>query len=160
EEQANILENNLHVLYYKKKDIIFRQDTRAYDLMFVQSGLVKIFKNSRNERNLILKVARNGDYIGLMALFGKKVYEYSAAALTDCKIYHFDYTVFKSVLAENGKFALSFLKFMSIDGLFLFDKLLSQSYKQLPGRVADVLLYFSEEIFHSQNFTLYPQRTS
>jgi CRP-like cAMP-binding protein len=89
-----------------------------------------------------------------MSVFGEKLYEYSAAALTECKLYHFDYTVLKSLIFENGKFALGFLKLLSTDGLFLFDKLLDQSYKQLPGRVADVLLYFSEEIFHSHTFTL------
>lgn len=154
DEQRDILEKNLHIVNYKKKEIIFRQDTRPYDLIYIHSGLIKIFKQSKNDRNLILKVAKKGEYIGLMSVFGDKVHQYSAAALSECTLYHFDYTVFKSVLFENGKFALSFLKFISLDGLFLFDKLLGQSYKQLPGKVAHILLYFSEEIFQSQNFTL------
>jgi CRP-like cAMP-binding protein len=36
--------------------------------------------------------------------------------------------------------------------LFIFERLISQSHKQLPGRIADVLLYFSEDIYKSNTF--------
>ena len=34
----------------------------------------------------------------------------------------------------------------------IFDKLMSQTYKHLPGRIADVLLYFSQDIYKSHVF--------
>jgi CRP-like cAMP-binding protein len=39
-----------------------------------------------------------------------------------------------------------------MDGLFIFDRLMSQSHKQLPGRIADVILYFSEIIYNNNEF--------
>jgi CRP/FNR family transcriptional regulator len=153
EEQRTRLERNLSIVKYKKKDVIFRQGTRAYDVMFVKSGLIKVYKEGRNDRILILKVAKKDDYIGLLSVFSEKLHHYSAAALSDCVLYHIDFTTFKSVMLENGKFSFNFQKLLSFDGLYMIEKLFGQSYKQLPGRVADVLLYFSEEIFHSRDFT-------
>lgn len=153
EEQRIKLENNLNILKYKKKDVIFRQGARAYDIMFIKAGLIKVYKEGRNDRNLILKVAKTDDYLGLSSVFGENLHEYSAAAISDCVVYHIDFTVFKSVLIENGKFSFNFQKLLSLDSLYIIEKLFSQSYKQLPGRIADVLLYFADEIFHTTEYT-------
>ncbi|UCG26677.1 MAG: winged helix-turn-helix domain-containing protein, partial [Bacteroidales bacterium] len=32
------------------------------------------------------------------------------------------------------------------------NRLMTQSHKQLPGRIADVILYFSEQIYHDRKF--------
>ena len=40
-----------------------------------------------------------------------------------------------------------------MDGLFIFNRLMSQSHKQLPGRIADVILYFSETIYNNHIFS-------
>jgi CRP-like cAMP-binding protein len=154
DEQILLLSQNLNQVHYRKKDIIFRQNTRASNLMFVKSGLVKIFKEGRNDRTIILKLESKGNFIGLMSVFGENIHQYSASAVDDAEICDIDFSVFKSVLMENGKFAIKFLSILSTDGLFIFDRLLSLSHKQLPGRIAEVLLYFSENIYMHSNFTI------
>jgi CRP-like cAMP-binding protein len=151
--QKEQLEKNLNAVKYRKKDVIFRQNTRTSHVMFVKSGLVKIFKEGRNNRSIILKVASEGSFIGLMSVFGEKLHQYSASAIHECEICDIDISHFKAVLLENGKFAMQFLNILSLDGLFIFERLLGQSHKQLPGRIADVILYFSEEIYHNTEFT-------
>lgn len=153
DEQKLLLSQNLNRVSYRKKDIIFRQNTRVSNLMFVKSGLVKIFKEGRNDRTIILKVAVEGNYIGLMSVFGEKLHQYSATAIENSEICDIDFTVFKSVLMENGKFAIQFLSLLSLDGLYIFDRLLGLSHKQLPGRIADVILYFSEDIYKQSSFS-------
>jgi len=152
EDQKALLSKNLNEVRFRKKDVIFRQNTRASHVMFVRNGLVKVFKEGRNDRCIILKVATAGTFIGLLSVFGEKQHQYSAAAIQDSDICDVDATIFKSILLENGKFALHFLNLVSIDGLFIFDRLLGQAHKQLPGRIADVILYFSQEVYKSQSF--------
>ena len=57
------------------------------------------------------------------------------------------------VMEQNGKFAASLLHLLSLTGLHLLDRLLAQTHKQLPGKIADVLLYFSEVIYKSNKFS-------
>jgi CRP-like cAMP-binding protein len=151
-EQRLFLSENTYQVRYRKKDIIFRQNTRTSNVMFVKSGLIKIFKEGRNNRNIILKVVSGGHFIGLMTVFGDKLLQYSASAIEDTEVWDIDFSALKSVLLENGKFALQFLSILGEDGLYIFDRLLGLSHKQLPGRVADVILYFSEEIYKSHCF--------
>ena len=71
DEQRLVIEQNINIVKFKKKDVIFRQNTRSSHVMFVKSGLVKIFKEARNDRTLILKIAQEGDYVGLMSVLAR-----------------------------------------------------------------------------------------
>jgi len=87
-----------------------------------------------------------------MSVFGKDLHEYSGSAVEPTEILFIDINAFKQLLEQNGKFATSLINIASLTGLYLFDRLLSQTHKQLPGKIADVLLYFSEVIYKSQKF--------
>jgi len=153
EEQVELIENNINVVKYKKKDVIFKQNTRTSNLLFIKSGLVKIYKEGRNGRVVILKLADSEKFIGLLSVFGENIHEYSAQAISDTEICDLDFRVFKTILNENSNYNSFMLKKMSQEGLFIFDRLLGLSHKQLPGRIADVILYFSEDIYKSDSFT-------
>ena len=152
EEQQTLLRNNSNVVKYSNKDMVFRQNTRTSHIMLMVSGLVKIFKEGRNERTVLLRIASPGDYVGLQSVMGDQLHQYSAAAIENSEVCFFDINAYKNVLLENGKFSIQLMSILSRDGLFIFNRLLNQTYKQLPGRIADVLLYFSEEIYNSTIF--------
>ncbi len=153
ESQQAQLTENLNTVKFRKKDIIFRQNTRTSHVMFVKSGFVKIFKEGRNEKTVILKVAAENEFIGLMSVFGESVHQYSASAVTDSEVCDIDISHFKSILMENGRFALQFINILSLDGLFIFERLMGQSHKQLPGRIAEVILYFARDVYKTDSFS-------
>jgi len=120
--------------------------------MFVKSGLVKVFKESRSHRKSLLSIATQGEYLGLVSVFGNKIHQYSAAAINICDIGYIDINCFNGILKRNGEFAMSLIHIISEEGLFIMEKLLGQTHKQLPGRIADVILYFSDIIYKSHIF--------
>lgn len=153
EQEAGQIEENCNSVSYKKKEVIFRQGTRTSHIMFVRKGFVKIYKESRNNKFIILKVEKTGNFLGLTSIFGGQLHEYSASAIDDCEIVYVDFTSFHKVLQMNGDYSLKIIQLLSIDSLYIFERLMSQSHKQLPGRIADVLLYFSEKIYNSSVYT-------
>jgi len=150
-ERAEI-EANSNIVRYEKKEVIFRQNTRTSHIMCIKSGLVKIYKEGRNNRFIILKIAREGEFIGLMSIYGGDMHQFSASAIQTSDICFIDIGVFNRILKSNGNFSQHIINQLSIDGLFIFDRLMSQAHKQLPGRIADVILYFAETVFKSQEF--------
>ncbi len=144
--------DNSNVVDFNKKDIIFRQNTRTSHIMFIKSGLVKIFKEGRNGKFIILKVAVPGEYLGLLSIYGGNTHQYSASAIHATEICYIDINVFNKLLFSNGEFATKIIHSISSGGLFIFERLMSQSHKQLPGRIADVILYFSSVIYKSTEF--------
>jgi CRP-like cAMP-binding protein len=63
-----------------------------------------------------------------------------------------DYATFTSIIQQNGGFSLMLIKKLSQDGNYLTNRLMSLFHKQLPGRIAEVILYFSEKIYHKNEF--------
>jgi CRP-like cAMP-binding protein len=151
-EELEEIRRNSNVVAHMHRELIFRQNTRTSHIMFIRSGLVKVFKEGKNRRSFILKIAKPGEYLGLLSIFGSEMHQFSASAIQTCEIAYVDFSVFSRILRKNCTFAMNLVNTLSMDGLFIFDKMLGQSHKQLPGRVADVILYFSESIFGSGEF--------
>lgn len=145
---------NSNAVAHRDREILFRQSTRTSHIMFVRSGLVKVFKESRSHRTSLLKIATKGEYLGLLSVFGNKIHQYSATSLHACDIGYIDINCFNSILKRNGEFAIGLIHAISEEGLFVLEKLLGQTHKQLPGRIADVILYFSDIIYKSHIFDL------
>jgi CRP/FNR family transcriptional regulator len=152
EKELALFNENSNVVVYERKEVIFRQNTRTSHIMCVKSGLVKIYKEGRNNRYIILKIAAENEFLGLMSIFGGDMHRFSASAIQHCEICFIDINVFNKILKTNGDFSRHIINQLSKDGLFILDRLMSQSHKQLPGRIADVILYFSDTIFNSPHF--------
>jgi len=56
DEELKKVDDNSNVVTFNKKEIIFRQNTRTSHIMFIRSGMVKIFKEGRNGKYIILKL--------------------------------------------------------------------------------------------------------
>ncbi|MDX2415103.1 MAG: helix-turn-helix domain-containing protein, partial [Bacteroidales bacterium] len=54
----------------------------------------------------------------------------------------------------NGRFARELFRILSLEMLDVSEKLVNFSMKQLPGRVADLLQYFSDTVFKANDFTV------
>jgi CRP/FNR family transcriptional regulator, polysaccharide utilization system transcription regulator len=151
--ERDILIENSSIVRFTKKDVIFRQNTRTSHIMIVISGMVKIYKEGRGQRHIILKLSLPGSYIGMLSVMGDQIHQFSASAVEASAICFIDINPFRNTIMENGKYGLRLLNVISQEGLFILTRLMSQSHKQLPGRIADVLLYLSREVYHSTKFT-------
>jgi CRP-like cAMP-binding protein len=157
--QINELKSSSKTILFKNKDIIFRQGTLTSHVMFLESGLIKLSKKWKNNKSIILKIASPGYFIGLVSIFGDTTFQYSAAAIEDSNVYFIDVNIFKSILKNNGKYASYILSEICKDNLSVFDRITSQYNKQLPGKIAEIILFFSEIIYKSKTFEFPITRT-
>jgi CRP-like cAMP-binding protein len=146
------LAENSSLVRFGNKEILFRQKTRTSHVMYIVDGLVKIYKENVSNRPVTLKIISGDHFAGLDALFAEPVYQYSASSIGEITLLIIDFGTFNNLLLNNGRFALDLIRVLSRESLYIFTRLNSQTHKQLPGRIADVLLYFSEEIYHSRTF--------
>ena len=152
DQEKKELAENSSLVNYNNKDILFKQKTRTSHVMYIVDGLVKIYKENVANRSVILKIISGGHFAGLDALYAEPVYQYSASSIGETTILIIDLGTFNNLLLANGRFAMDLIRMLSKESLYIFTRLNSQTHKQLPGRVADVLLYFSEEIYDAYEF--------
>jgi CRP-like cAMP-binding protein len=152
EEEISLIKANSNVVEHFDREVIIRQNTRTSHILYVKSGLIKVYKEGKHRRSFMLKIATAGEFLGVMSVYGSDLNHYSAAALQRAEVVYIDAAAFEQVVRRNSEFAMQLLKALSREGLYIFEKLLAQSHKQLPGRIADVILYFSEVIFKREDF--------
>jgi len=138
---------------FSKRDIIFKQNALSSNVIYIKNGLVKIHTTGP-EKEQILKIAKGPTYLGIPTTFGDKVNHYSATAIIPTSVCFIDINVFKNFIYENHEFAYEIIVDLCKDELLQFDRCVNLVQKQVHGRLAGTLLYFSEIIFQSDTFTL------
>lgn len=138
-EAIKHLSENRELRHYKKKDLIFREGENPRWLYFVESGKVKIFKTSDDGRELIVKVAQAGDFLGFLALFKEDAYPESAAALEDCSIKLVPKQDFAALVFGNRDVNARFIKMLASHIAEREQQLIELAYNSVRKRVATAL---------------------
>jgi len=154
QQQIDRINSNALIVSHKKGEIVFGQDKPVSYLMFLNSGLVKIFKEGQNKKTVILKIAGPGHYIGAFSIFYENRYQISGTTIEDSELVYININIFREILSENGAYALQILQNLSSEGMFLINKLMDFPQKQIPGRIAEMLLFFASEVYNNNEFTL------
>lgn len=153
-EQAARITSNCILVNHRKGEEIFRQDKPVSYLMFMKSGLVKIYKEFNEKRSIILKIVGPNKFVGLFSAFYENRYLFNATALENSELIYIGVPLINEILMENGRFARQLIQHISNDGIDLMNKLIYFPQKQVPGRIAEVLLFFSIDIYGSDDYTL------
>ncbi|HUX56422.1 MAG TPA: Crp/Fnr family transcriptional regulator [Bacteroidales bacterium] len=135
---------------FKKGETIIKEGTFVSSIYFVLEGLVKVYLEGPN-KNVIIKIIKSNDFLGLTSLFGDNTYYFSATALSDTTICSIDLDVIKRLLSENCKFTQEIVKWYCGNYNLMFTKCFNLGQKQLNGKLASILLYLNEDKFKSEN---------
>jgi CRP/FNR family transcriptional regulator len=124
----------------------------------VNSGLAKLYLEGIEQRNAIIRIVKPTNFIGGPGIYLDQRHHYTVTALMDTTVCFIDVVVFKDIIERNRIFANEFMKDFSKNILSIYNRLLFLTQKQMPGRMADTLIYLSEEIFESPKFKMYFSR--
>lgn len=144
-EAINHLSENRELRHYKKKDPIFKEGEHPRWLYFVESGKVKIYKTSDDGRELIVKVAQQGDFLGFLALFKEDSYTESAAALEDCSIKLVPKQDFAALVFGNRDVNARFIKMLACHIAEREQQLIELAYNSVRKRVATTLTHLVDQ---------------
>jgi CRP-like cAMP-binding protein len=152
-DELELLEHNCAQITFKKGDVIFREGTLATNIAYLKSGLVKIHMIGPTG-DKILRLMKAPSYLGLPTTFGDKVNHYSATALIEAQICFISLDTFREFIFKNGNFAYEIILDLCRNELGDYQRYANMSQKQLPGRLAEILLCMSHELFKTNHFEL------
>ena len=138
---------------YNAGEIIFKQGSPSTYLMCLTSGLVKSYIEGSG-KNLILSITKPIEYIIAPGLYSDNRHHFSVSALVDSTACLIDVNIFKKLIRQNTDLAEEFMQRLSNQLIENFDHTVGLTQKQMHGRIADSLLYFSEKIFGSSSFEM------
>lgn len=139
---------------YRKGEIINREGERISDFKYLKKGLVKIFRQNQNGDEQVVTITRPFEFVSNVSIFTDEVYSYSVSALEDSTVCVVDLAFMKGLFTGNVGLALDLLGRVAEVNEKIIRQSLDIRNRNLTGRVAYVLLYFSREIYNSRVFEL------
>ncbi|HSH50543.1 MAG TPA: Crp/Fnr family transcriptional regulator [Bacteroidales bacterium] len=140
--------------FFQKGENIYIEGDPVHSFLYLQNGLVKLFKTESNHKEHIISIAKPKDFIGLLSIFSNQDHAYSISAIEDSIICFIDLDIIKSFIQTNGDFALDFLKKISKLSDSIIKTRVDINTRQLRGRIAYILLFFAQNIYNAKKFNL------
>ena len=148
-EELQLLSENCAEVVLQPGEMIIKEGLLSSHIAYLKSGLAKICKKGVKGIDQILKIVRPGSYIGMQTVLSNKIHQYSASAVEECVVCYIDIWSFRELINRNARFANELILFLCREELSYFDRFVNVHQKQIDGRLADTLIFFSDEINES-----------
>lgn len=153
EDELQELSKHCCEVEFEKNKLIIGQNTLSSHVLYLKRGLVKIHvEHAGKER--ITQIKKGTSYLCLPDSFTKTPSQFSITSLLPSTVCFIDAEAFRSFIFMNGEFAYRVIQDISKNYLSNLFHTLTLSEKHSMGKVAEALLYFSQDIFASSTFEL------
>jgi len=139
-DEKKHFEENRQCTSYKKGEIIFKEGDLPVGMICLCAGKVKLFKEGVGGRDQIIRMDKQGDFVGFRALFAGEHYNATATAIEDSIICYLEKNILEKVIKGNGNFALRVINILAKELGFSNERTVSLTQKHIRGRLAESLL--------------------
>ncbi len=140
--------------FFRKGEIINHEGEKISTFKYLKSGLVKLYRRTSNGEEQVITITRPFEFVSNMSIFSEERYQFSVSALEDSVVCMVKLDFIKQLFLKNGGFAMGLLTKISMINDKIINQTLDIRQKNLVGRVAFVLLYFTRDIYRSRVFDL------
>lgn len=144
DDQKGYLQDNYEIHYFKKNQIIYKEDESPESLLCLVKGKVKVFKEGVGGRGQIVRMVKAPGIFGKRALFAEENYTTSSLSIEESVIITIHKDVLMSILNQNVQLALFLLKRLSKELGFSNNQTVSLTQKHIRGRLAEAILHLRE----------------
>ncbi len=160
EEEFNTLFADRKTILFKAGEIISKQGTSLTHLACISKGLVKTYHQRAQGSDILINVLGPGKIsgCGFMGLYHDNIHHLTMQSLTDVHLCLIPIQPLVSVLKTNALMANEIVKLNSGCMIKLYNKVANLTYKNMIGRVSDVLLFLRNDIYKSDEFEMHLSR--
>lgn len=139
---------------FNRGEVIRKEGQLIQSFLYLRKGLVKLYKTDRNGKDQILSINKPGDFINLLSIFSNSTYKYSISALEETLVCDVELSALNEIIEQNRLFAFRVLNRISSISDEIIEDRFTINQKQVKGRVAHILLFLSEKIYHRETFRM------
>lgn len=134
------LSDKRKVKSFKKKDIIYQEDTYPAGIFFLNKGKIKTSRINEDGKEFITSLVNEGEFFGYAALLEEQPYSDTAVALEESEICIIPKEDFFALLYNSRDVAAGFIRLLSNEVKDKEERLLRLAYNSVRKRVAEALL--------------------
>ena len=145
QEQIDIILGMTIEKNFARGETIFFEGDEAKGFYIVSGGQVKVFKMNPLGKEHILHIFGAGEPIGEVPVFHSQPFPASAEALVKSSLLYFQRNDFVNLIKEHPSVSLNMLALLSMRLRQFASQIENLSLKEVPARLANYLIYISEE---------------
>jgi CRP-like cAMP-binding protein len=153
EEEIEKLSFSCALVKFRKGDALIRQGTFSTNVAYLRFGLAKLHIAGPYHEQIV-RIVKAPSYLGLPTTFGDKINQYSVTVIEDAEVCFIDINAFRELLKANHEFSYEIMLDLCKNELEVFYRCANRTQKQARGKMADVLLEFSDKIYNSNSFAM------
>jgi CRP/FNR family transcriptional regulator len=153
-KELQLVNENRYEAAFKPGEIMMKQGSPTSNALFLASGMAKTYIEGLNGKNFIMSIALPGRLIMGPGAYVDSRHTYTVAAITAVQACFISFDIFKQLVRTNGAFAESLIEDISAKSLGSLNRMVNLSQKKMPGRLADALLYLSDQVFHKDEYEM------
>ncbi len=154
DEDFKLIEEKRYEVLYHAGETIFKQGTSFTHTICILEGLVKVYIESGSRKRFIFSLIGAGEMIGSPGMYTDNMHHFSLVAVEDTLACHVERQVMEALIMSNNLFAIEMLKRANIRDIAHLRKFKTLTQKQMPGRVAEVILYLYDKIYKSNPYVM------
>jgi CRP-like cAMP-binding protein len=152
--ELKMINDNRYEATFKPGEIMIKQGSPTSNALFMANGVAKTYIEGINGKNFIMGIALPGNLIMGPGAYVDSRHTYSVAAITIVQACFIGFDIFKQLVRVNGAFAEGLLEDLSAKSAKSHTRMVNLSQKRMSGRLADALLYFSDDVFKSDEYEM------
>jgi len=145
QEQIDIILAMTIEKQFVRGETIFFEGDEANGFYIVTGGQVKVFKMNPLGKEHILHIFGAGEPIGEVPVFHNQPFPASAEALVKSRLIYFPRKEFVNLIEKHPAVSLNMLALLSMRLRQFASQIENLSLKEVPARLANYLIYVSEE---------------
>jgi CRP/FNR family transcriptional regulator, polysaccharide utilization system transcription regulator len=152
--ELQMINSNRYEATFKPGEVMVKQGSPTSSALFLSKGMAKLYIEGGTGKNFIIGIGLPGMLILGPGAYVNSRHTYSVSAITAVHACFISFDIFRQLVRENGEFAEGMLGDLSLKSLQSHTRMVNLSQKRMSGRVADALLYFSDEVFKNDEFEM------
>lgn len=128
-----------------KGEMLFREGDEMKGIYFIEKGIMKIHKHWGDEKELIVRFAKDGQIVGHRGLGKDRFYPVSGTALEPTTVCFVDMDFFLSSLKVNHDFLYELMLFYATELKESERNMRNLAHMPVKGRIAQALLSLQEK---------------
>lgn len=133
------------VFQLKKGETLFHEGEEMKGMYFIHHGLVKVHKHWDDDKELILRIAYDGDIVGHRGLGMDTIYPVTGTALETTEVCYVDNNFFNATLKMNPDFLYKLMLFFAAELKESEKRMRNLAHMPVKGRIGQALVRMEEK---------------
>lgn len=129
-----------------KGKLVFREGEMPKGVFFIKKGAVKIYKLGFNQKEQILRFAKDGDLLGYRSILSEEEYGASAKAMMPTQVTFIPVSIFHKLLMTIPKLSYAMLQKISYEMGEYSNTIALLSQKTVRERLAEILILIEKKL--------------